>query len=178
VRLAASTPATLTSLSPSSAVAGGPAFTLTANGTGFVSGATVRWNGANRTTTFVNGSQLRAEIPATAMAGTAQVTVLNPGAAASNALAFTVRAATSAFTLSVTKNGSESSKGTVTSSPSGIDCGTTCSSAFASGTVVTLTARVIGNRAFAGWSGACTGTGTCTVTMDAAKSVTATFNRR
>jgi hypothetical protein len=186
VRLAASTPtpapapATLTSLSPSSAVAGGPAFTLTANGSGFISGATVRWNGANRTTTFVNGSQLTAAIPATdiATAGTAQVTVVNPGAATSNALAFTVRAATSTFMLSVTKNGSESSKGTVTSSPAGINCGTTCSSAFASGTVVTLTARVIGNRVFAGWSGACTGTGTCTVTMDAARSVTATFNRR
>jgi hypothetical protein len=47
-----------------------------------------------------------------------------------------------------------------------------------SGTVVTLTARVTGNRVFAGWSGACTGTGTCTVTMNADKAVTATFNRQ
>ena len=55
-----STPAaaTLTTLSPSSAVAGGPAFTLTVNGTGFVNGATVRWNGQARTTTFVSSTQL------------------------------------------------------------------------------------------------------------------------
>src|SRR5258705_10902624 len=45
---------TLTTLSPSSAVAGGPAFTLTVNGSNFVSGSVVRWNGANRTTTFVS----------------------------------------------------------------------------------------------------------------------------
>jgi hypothetical protein len=43
---------------------------------------------------------------------------------------------------------------------------------------VTLSARVIGNAVFSGWSGACSGTGTCTVTMDATKAVTATFNRR
>ena len=181
VQLAASTPApaTLTSLSPSSTAAGGPAFTLTVNGTGFVSGAIVRWNGANRTTTFVNSSQLRAAIPATdiATAGTAQVTMVNPGAAASNALPFTVTGGATTFRLTVTRNGSDSSKGTVTSSPAGINCGNTCSSAFTSGTVVTLTARVTGNRVFAGWSGACTGTGTCTVTMNADKSVTATFNR-
>jgi hypothetical protein len=82
------------------------------------------------------------------------------------------------FLLTVTRNGSNSSKGTVTSSPAGINCGKTCNSAFTSGTVVTLTARVIGNTVFAGWSGACTGTGTCTVTMNADKKVTATFNRR
>jgi hypothetical protein len=84
---------TLTALSPSSAVAGGPDFTLTVNGSNFVSGATVRWNGADRTpTTFVNATQLTAQIPATdiAAAGTASVTVGNPGGAASNALTFMI----------------------------------------------------------------------------------------
>ena len=181
VQLAASTPvpATLTSLSPSSTAAGDPAFTLTVNGTGFVSGAIVRWNGANRTTTFVTSNQLTAATPATdiATAGTPQVTVVNPGASPSNALPFTVTAGATTFRLTVTRNGSDSSRGTVTSSPAGINCGNTCSSAFTSGTVVTFTARVSGNRVFAGWSGACTGTGTCTVTMNADKSVTTTFNR-
>jgi alpha-D-ribose 1-methylphosphonate 5-triphosphate synthase subunit PhnH len=89
---AAASTATLTSLSPSSAVVGGSAFTLTVNGTGFVNGATVRWNGQARTTTFVSSTQLRAAIPASdiAVAGTSQVTVVNPGAAASNALPFTI----------------------------------------------------------------------------------------
>jgi len=44
-------------LVPGSAAPGGPAFTLTVNGTGFVSGSTVNWNGSPRTTTFVSGSQ-------------------------------------------------------------------------------------------------------------------------
>jgi hypothetical protein len=83
------------------------------------------------------------------------------------------------FTLAVTRTGTDSSKGTVTSSPAGLACGTTCSGAFASGTVVTLTARATGNRVFAGWGGACSGTSpTCTVTMSANKAVTAVFNRR
>jgi endoglucanase len=77
-------------------------------------------------------------------------------------------------TLTVAKNGTGS--GTVASSVSGINCGSTCSASFASGTSVTLTASAATGSTFAGWSGACTGTGTCTVTMTAALSATATFN--
>ena len=90
----------LTSLSPSSATAGGPAFTLTINGSNFVSGTVARWNGATRTTTFVSPTQLTASIPANdiAIGGTAQVTVMNPGGAVSNALVFTVNG----FTVSPT----------------------------------------------------------------------------
>ncbi len=68
-------------LVPEAAAPGGLGFTLTVNGTGFVSGAIVHWNGAARTTHFVNGSRLRANISATdiASAGTAAVTVVNPG---------------------------------------------------------------------------------------------------
>jgi photosystem II stability/assembly factor-like uncharacterized protein len=77
-------------------------------------------------------------------------------------------------TLTVSKSGSGS--GTVTSTPAGISCGTTCSAGFAEGTIVTLTASPAGGSvSFTGWSGACSGTGSCVVTMDAAKSVTATF---
>ena len=56
--------------------------------------------------------------------------------------------------------------------------GGTCTAAFAKGGSVTLTAVASGNSVFAGWSGACTGIGACTVTMDGNKTVTATFNRR
>jgi uncharacterized protein (TIGR03437 family) len=71
---------TLTSLSPASAATGGPAFTLTANGTNFISGSVVRWNGSNRATTFVSSTQLTAAIPNSdiAAAGSASVTVFNP----------------------------------------------------------------------------------------------------
>jgi PASTA domain-containing protein/List-Bact-rpt repeat protein len=76
-------------------------------------------------------------------------------------------------TLGLTKAGSGT--GTVTSSPSGISCGSTCEHVFTHGTAVTLTAAASASSRFAGWSGACSGTGSCTLTMSAARSVTATF---
>jgi hypothetical protein len=85
---------TTTSLNPTSATAGGIAFTLTVNGTNFVNGSSVRWNGTDRTTTYVNSTQLTASIPAAdiATAGTASVTVFTgtPGGGTSNAQTFTI----------------------------------------------------------------------------------------
>jgi beta-glucanase (GH16 family) len=81
---------------------------------------------------------------------------------------------TTSYALTVSKAGTGS--GTVTSSPAGISCGSTCSASYASGTAVTLTAAAASGSTFAGWSGACTGTGTCSTTMSAARAVTATFN--
>lgn len=75
------------------------------------------------------------------------------------------------FTLDVNKTG----VGTVTSTPAGIDCGEDCNEDFSSGTEVTLTATAEGESTFAGWSGACSGTGTCTVTITGDKTVNATF---
>jgi hypothetical protein len=81
-----------------------------------------------------------------------------------------------AVTLTVNKSGS--GNGTVTSSPTGINCGSDCSQSYAQGTVVTLTANPNGNSTFAGWSGGgCSGTGACVVTMNAATTVGAQFNR-
>ncbi|MGH7893978.1 MAG: InlB B-repeat-containing protein [Candidatus Binatia bacterium] len=65
--------------------------------------------------------------------------------------------------------------GTVTSAPAGITCGATCSSTFATGASVTLSASPGASSTFSGWSGGCAGTGSCTVTLTAATSVTATF---
>jgi hypothetical protein len=88
---------TATSLSPTSATAGGAAFTLTVNGTAFVSTSVVKFNGAAKTTTFVSATQLTAAITAAdiATAGTATVTVTNPapGGGASGNLSFTINAA-------------------------------------------------------------------------------------
>jgi len=67
--------------------------------------------------------------------------------------------------------------GAVTSVPAGIDCGSDCSEAFRYGTEVTLTAVPGTHSSFAGWSGGgCSGTGTCQTTVNAAGSVTATFD--
>ncbi len=82
------------------------------------------------------------------------------------------------FTLSVSKSGTGT--GTVTSSPPGIDCGSDCNQAYNDGTIVTLTATPTagGYDRFIGWSGAgCSGIGTCFATMDAAKTVTAEFQK-
>ena len=79
------------------------------------------------------------------------------------------------YTLTAAKSGTGS--GTVTSSPSGINCGSACSSSYASGTAVTLTATADTDSVFAGWSGGgCSSTGTCTVTLSANTIVTAAFN--
>jgi len=66
--------------------------------------------------------------------------------------------------------------GTVTSNPAGIICGTECSEIYSIDTVVTLTASPDTDSTFTGWSGACSGTGSCTVVMDADKATTATFD--
>src|SRR3989454_730913 len=88
---------TVTSLSPTSTNAGGVAFTLTVNGTNFVSGSVVQWNSSARPTTFVSATQLRATITAAdiATAGTASVRVFTPapGGGNSNALTFTINLA-------------------------------------------------------------------------------------
>ncbi len=77
------------------------------------------------------------------------------------------------YVLTVTKAGTGS--GSVTSAPAGITCGATCSASYALNTAVTLTAARASGSTFSGWSGACTGTGSCSVTMSQARSVTATF---
>jgi hypothetical protein len=78
-------------------------------------------------------------------------------------------------TLTVTKSGTGT--GTITSDPSGINCGSTCSYQFTFGTNVTLTATPDSGSVFGGWSGDVTdSSSTIIVTMDSNKSVTATFN--
>jgi hypothetical protein len=81
--------------------------------------------------------------------------------------------------LSLTKTGG--GRGTVTSSPSEIDCDPSCTGQngnYPTGTQVTLTAAPASGSTFAGWSGACSGASqTCTVTMDKAQSVEARFTQ-
>ena len=80
---------------------------------------------------------------------------------------------TSNFTLSVT--GARNGGGSVTSNPPGINCGSSCSASFSAGSSVSLTATPASGFVFTGWSGACSGTGSCSVAMNATTSVTATF---
>lgn len=89
-------------LVPATVVPGGPGFTLTVNGTGFVQGSVVEWNGSARSTTFVNGSQLTAAILATDVVNpnTATITVSNlPTGKISNTVFFTTTIATQSVVL-------------------------------------------------------------------------------
>jgi hypothetical protein len=78
---AAGTMPDIAALAPASTNSGGPAFVVTVNGTNFNSNAVINWAGAAQTTSFVSAGQLTATISATdiATAGTAAVTVTNPG---------------------------------------------------------------------------------------------------
>jgi hypothetical protein len=112
------------------------------------------------------GSEFKGWSGACSGAGTCKVTM-------SAAKSVTAEFALEQHQLTVTKSGNGS--GTVTSAPAGITCGATCSASFTHNVEVTLTPAATGGSEFKGWSGACSGTGTCKVTMSAAKSVGAEF---
>jgi len=99
---------TATSVSPNTKVAGQPAFTLTVNGTNFVGGSKVRWNGADRATTYLSTTKLTAAITKADIAstGTAYVQVFNPtpGGGTSAAKTFTIRDAPIPTATSVSPN--------------------------------------------------------------------------
>ena len=77
------------------------------------------------------------------------------------------------YALTVTASGS----GAVTSTDGYINCGSSCSHSYTSGTSVTLSAAPASGWSFSGWGGACSGTGSCSVTMNSAASVSATFTQ-
>jgi len=85
----------------------------------------------------------------------------------------TINVESTTYTLLVSTSGS----GTVTSNDSKINCGLTCSATYTSGSV-TLTASPSSGWTFVGWGGNCSGTGSCSLTMNGNKSVTATFQEQ
>ena len=93
--------ATISSLTPATATAGGAQFTLTVNGQGFLSGAAVRWNNSTLTTTLVSATQLTATVPASLItaAGASNITVANPGGGISNSLTFTINSLSTSTTI-------------------------------------------------------------------------------
>ena len=84
----------MTAVSPTSAVLGGGSFTLTVQGSNFVSGTTVQWNGSSRPTAFAGSAQVSAQIQGSDIpaAGKVTITVSNPapGGGVSNSLTFNV----------------------------------------------------------------------------------------
>ncbi len=80
------------SLGPNTTASGGAAFSLTINGTQFITGSVVRWDGSDRPTHLISPDQLQADIASSdiASAGNSSVTVFNPapGGGLSNSLTF------------------------------------------------------------------------------------------
>lgn len=132
----------------------------------------VAYNADTRTVTLTPSVSLEA---ATQYAATITTDARDlSGNALTAPYSWTFNTLTPQYTLTVNRNGT----GTVTSSPSGINCGTTCSHDFYEGAVVTLGAAAGGDSIFTGWSGAgCSGTGECQVTMAADTAVTASFEQ-
>ncbi len=92
-------------------------------------------------------------------------------------LAVTARFEGESYDLTVSRTGDGT--GTVTSSPSGIDCGGDCSQVYGGGQAVTLTASAAAGNVFTGWGGDCSASGadpSCMLVMDAARSVSAAFD--
>ena len=158
-------------------VAPAPIVTLSATPTLVPSGGTTTLNwdsyGATSCTAtagpgFITDGAIRGSDASTALTAAATFTVSCTGLGGTTTASTTV---TLGQTLTVTVTGS----GTVTSSPAGISCAPTCSATFAHGTSVTLSPTPAAGWGFSHWTGACTGSGACTVLMDMARSVTAVF---
>jgi hypothetical protein len=160
--------ATVVSFTPDHGV---PATTqVTITGAGFTDVTAVLFGDTPAVVFHVDSAtQITVTVPSGAADGPIRVIRSSAPASLTSATSFTVQHA-----LTIDPSGTGS--GTVTSLPLGIDCGGTCSALFHTGTIVTLSAGAATGSTFTGWSGGgCTGTGTCDVTIDAAKEITATF---
>jgi len=162
----------ITGLSPTSATAGGPSFTLTVNGNNFVNGSTVRWNNSDRFTTFFSENQIKASIRAAdiSVAGITSVTVRNPSGDISNIMGFEVKNVLATLTVQKTGPG----LGTVTAP--GISCGNDCTESYIYGTTVVLTASPGTGSSLSGWIGCDSiNDNTCSITLTNNKTVSAFF---
>jgi fibronectin type 3 domain-containing protein len=167
-----SPPPTITSFTPAS----GPVSTsVSINGTNFTGATAVKFNGMSATFAVTSDSAVRATVPVGATSG--PISVATPQGTATSGTSFTVTAG-----LAASKAGNGA--GTITSTsnpanPSQINCTVTCSTATVSypiGTVVTLTASPAIGSTFTRWDGCDSTSGaTCSVTLNANRSVTATF---
>ena len=119
-------PPTITTLSPVSVIQGGPSFVLTVNGTGFLQGAQVQWNGASLPTTFVSATQLTAPIPAGLTGGPGAITVqVNFGGASSNGATFTINGPPAITSLSPSSAAAGGAAFTLTVNGTGFATGNT-----------------------------------------------------
>ncbi|OGU12173.1 MAG: hypothetical protein A2075_10040 [Geobacteraceae bacterium GWC2_58_44] len=162
------TPPSIASFSPA---AGRPGSAVVITGVYFSAVAAenvVKFNGVAATVTAATPTTLTVKVPAAAKTGPVSVTTAGVTASSETNI-FTVR---HGVTVSVTGTG------TVTSNPPGITCTiSSCTALFDQGSSVNLLATADVGGQLNAWSGACSGSGTCVLTMDADKSVTAAFSQ-
>jgi len=146
-----------------------------ASGNGVPSGMTLNMNGVLSGTPFatgaadVNGNQVQhAYTFGVCATDTLSRTTTTPCPQT------TINVVPANITVTLAGTGS----GTVSPSRAGNSCGANCYSGFASGSSVTLTATPASGSTFTGWSGACSGTGSCVLTVNGSMAVTATFTAR
>jgi phospholipase C len=163
---------------------GAPTVTITANPTSITKGSstvmtvtaknatavTITGTNGSKRTTAAGGGSITASPTSTT---TYTATATGSGGTASASVTITVGTTSSPIQLAV--NSAGSGAGTLTSSPAGIDCPGSCTASFAKGTAVVLTATPDSGSTFLGWSGPCTGTATCNLTLGANTTATATF---
>jgi hypothetical protein len=167
-----------------------PSYTLTVNLTGSGSGSVtsnppgVTCSGATCTGSFVSGTNVAlTAVPSNSVFG--GWSGLCTGTSICNVLMNGPQSVTATFnslpnhvlTVTLAGTGTGSVAATVGGSSVPLPCsGSTCTGSFAQGTTVNLTATPTSGHTFAGWSGAgCAGTGVCSVAMNSAQNVTATF---
>ncbi|MET0604540.1 MAG: putative Ig domain-containing protein [Baekduia sp.] len=146
--------------------------------TGLAPGLTIEEASGRISGTPMTAVCVQAPCPQPAATYTPTITVTDShGTQASSPLTLAVAAKISALKVTTTGGGS----GHVTSSPAGITgCGTpggVCEASYDDGTVVTLSAQPAAGSEFAGWSGGCSGTGACQVTIGAGTTPTARFEK-
>ena len=110
----------ISSIAPNTAMAGGPAFALVINGSGFNTQTIVRWNGSPRTVSSVTPGQITVLISAADIAspGTATISVVNPiPGGGSDATVFTINAPTATFTPTFTPTATATPTETPTPTP-------------------------------------------------------------
>jgi len=153
----------LNGLSPTSANAGGPAFTLSVKGSGFASNSTVDWNGSPLSTTYVSAALLKASVPAAliANAGKALVTVTTPHTGTSASKPFKILLTTLKLTkASLSRDGSGNIQATLTLSNIGYNSATNVSI-----TKATLNGVAATNLPASGGSIAAASNGTASLTF-------------
>jgi hypothetical protein len=157
-------PLAATAFAPS---AGLPNTVVTLSGSGLLDLTDVRVGGVSVAYQVLSDASLNMRIPVDAVSG--PITLHTVSATASSSTSFTVLRP-----LAVTRVGTGAGK--VASTAAGINCGSDCSENAAHGSTLSLVALPNAGSVFAGWSGACTGAGACSVPMNQARTVAATFN--